>query len=122
MQWDSIPYVGNSEPLYFGPPVGFDSEELDIEGLDEDKKTTKGFKWLPKTESKDTVKTSEEQAEQKPQLCTIVKIWDDSPPTPEQGKTKSGPDGVPSWDEFTQTTTFHGVRYIFDKSPNKLRR
>ena len=127
MEWDSIAYVGSSEPLYFGPLAGYDTDGLDRKGLDQDKKTTKGFKWLSTTESKDQTAASEEKAEQKSPLGPPVKSWDDPPPTPEQGKAKGqglklDPDGVPSWDEFTQTTTFHGVRYIFDKSPNKLRR
>ena len=127
MQWDPISVSGSSEALYFGPLAGYDLEELDRKGLYQDKKTTKGFKWLSKTESKDKVTTSEEKAEEKSQSCPPVKAWDDPPPTPEQGKTegqslKLDSEGVPSWDEFTQTTTFHGVRYIFDKSPNKLRR
>ena len=118
MQWDPISVTGNSEPLYFGPLAGYDTEELDRKGLDQDKKTTKGFKWV----SKDKTTASEEKGQQKYPLGPQVKAWDD-PPTPEQGQgLKLDSDGIPSWDEFTQTTTFHGVRYIFDKSPNKLRR
>ena len=127
MQWDPISVTSNSEPLYFGPRAGYDTEELDRKGLDQDKKTTKGFQWVSTKESKDRTTVSEEKAQQKSPQAYQVKAWDDPPPTPEQGKTKGqglklDPDGVPSWDEFTQTTTFHGVRYIFDKSPNKLRR
>ena len=33
-----------------------------------------------------------------------------------------GPDDVPTWDEFTQNTTFHGIRYVFDRTPFKCRR
>ena len=29
---------------------------------------------------------------------------------------------VQTWDEFTQNTTIHGVKYIFDKDHFKLRR
>ena len=29
---------------------------------------------------------------------------------------------APSWNEFIQTTTIHGVKHIFDPSPFKLRR
>ena len=122
MHWDE--FAGNSESLYFGPLAGYDTEELDRKGLDQDKKTTKGFKWLSKNESVDI---QGGKIEPKSLFSVQVKAWDDPPPTPEQGqKQGQGPkldlDGAPSWDEFTQTTTFHGVRYIFDKSPNKLRR
>ena len=29
---------------------------------------------------------------------------------------------VSSWNEFTQNTTFHGVKYIFEDTPIKMRR
>ena len=29
---------------------------------------------------------------------------------------------VVDWNEFTQNTTFHGVKYIFEESPFRLRR
>ena len=29
---------------------------------------------------------------------------------------------VTDWNEFTQNTTFHGVKYIFEDSPVKMRR
>ena len=29
---------------------------------------------------------------------------------------------VTEWNEFTQNTTFHGVKYIFEESPFRLRR
>ena len=123
MQWDPLSVTGNSEPLYFGPLAGYDTEELDRKGLDQDKKNTKGFKWVSTKESKDKATASEEKVQQKFPSGKPMKAWDYPPPTPEQGQDlKLDPDGVPSWDEFTQTTTFHGVRYIFDKSPNKLRR
>ena len=117
MQWDPVAVTYNSEPFYFGPLSGYDTEKLDKKGLDQDKKNSKGFKWLSKKESMG------DNVEKK----APVNSWDDPPPTPEQGQKQSqslkpDPDGAPSWDEFTQTTTFHGVRYIFDKSPNKLRR
>ena len=44
MPWDPVSVSGSSEPLYFGPLAGYDVEELDRKGLDQDKKTTKGFK------------------------------------------------------------------------------
>ena len=127
MQWDTIAVIDSSDPLYFGPLSGCDTEELDRKGLDQDKKNTKGFKWLSKKEPEGNVLTSEDKVEKKALFSKPVKAWDDPPPTPKPGQKqdqaqKLDPDGVPSWDEFTQTTTFHGVRYIFDKSPNKLRR
>ena len=48
----------SSEPLYFGPLAGYDTEELDRKGLDQDKKNVKGFKWLSKKESIGNVLTS----------------------------------------------------------------
>ena len=30
------------------------------------------------------------------------------------------PDAVPSWNEFTQSTTIHGVKYIFDPRSHSL--
>ena len=42
---------------------------------------------------------------------------------PEVLESQELQDEIPTWDEFTQTTTFHGVRYIFNnKTPFKLRR
>ena len=29
---------------------------------------------------------------------------------------------APTWDEFTQNTTFHGIRYVFDRTQYKFRR
>ena len=34
----------------------------------------------------------------------------------------SGVIKVAKWSEFTQNTTFHGVKYIFDQTPLQLRR
>ena len=31
-------------------------------------------------------------------------------------------EGLPTWSDFTKNTTFHGVKYIFDRRPYKLRR
>ena len=37
--------------------------------------------------------------------------------TDEFGDGSKGPDGKPvTWNEFTQATTFHGIKYIFDPS------
>ena len=47
----------------------------------------------------------------------------------DSGKIKGGSDEdqkdavkVIDWNEFTQNTTFHGVKYIFEDTPIKLRR
>ena len=40
----SINATGNT--LYFGPLAGYDTEELDRRGLNQDKKTLKGFEWF----------------------------------------------------------------------------
>ena len=29
---------------------------------------------------------------------------------------------APSWEEFTKKTTFHGVKYVFDQKPMRMRR
>ena len=29
---------------------------------------------------------------------------------------------LPTWNDFTQNTTFHGIRYIFDKDAIRFRR
>ena len=122
MEWEPITAPGSSESLYFGPLAGYDTEELDRGGLDQDMNTVQDFKWLPEKES--TV-PSEENIEQKIPPGPPIKAWYDPPPTPEQGQKQGqrlDQDAFPTWDEFTQTTTVHGVRYIFDKSTNKLRR
>ena len=33
---------------------------------------------------------------------------------PKQEEVKDPEDQAPSWREFTQNTTFHGIRYVFD--------
>ena len=30
------------------------------------------------------------------------------------------PEAVPTWNEFTQSTTIHGVRYVFDERSNSI--
>ena len=35
---------------------------------------------------------------------------------------KPDPEEVISWNEFAQNTTFHGIKYIFDKKPIGIRR
>ena len=129
--WQQVNTIGSQEPFYFGPLSGYDAEELDRRGLDQDKKTAKGFKWFSKkdklpTHSDNVVSVKIENVPPAPP----TKAWDGPPATPEvdPGKGQHGrsstkyPDEIPTWDEFTQTTTFHAVRYIFDKTPFKIRR
>ena len=119
MAWDPVRAVGATEPLYFGPLAGYDAEELNRRGLDQDKKTAKGFNWF----SKKKPENNAENKNTKP-LGPPSKAWDDSPPTPQVGQwwRKGDPEEIPTWDEFSQKTTFHGVRYIFDKTPFRTRR
>ena len=118
MAWDPVSVIGGTEPLYFGPLAGYDTEELDRRGIDQDKKTTKGFKWMSEAATAKTKATSATSQEKQP--------LDPGPPSSELGQglrsKKFGKDEFPTWDEFTQKTTFHGVRYIFDKTRFKIRR
>ena len=127
--WQPVSTVGSQEPFYFGPLAGYGAEEPDRRGLDQDKKTAKGFKWFSKKEklpsdSNNAVPVTIDNVSPGPP----AKAWDGPPPTPEvdQGQGHDGrssaKDEIPTWDDFTQTTTFHGVRYIFDKTPFKIRR
>ena len=38
------------------------------------------------------------------------------------GPGDSEADRIVTWDDFTQSTTFHGVRYIFQRNHFRLRR
>ena len=50
---------------------------------------------------------------EKPQnVSQTVPAWTDS-------QTE---EGVRTWNEFTQNTTFHGVKYIFERNQHKIRR
>ena len=116
--------VGSKEPFYFGPLAGYGPKEL--EGLE----TGKEFKWLDKlpSDSNNVLSVKIENIPSGPP----TKVREAPPPRPEvdqgKGQCQEGrsstkyPDEIPTWDEFTQTTTFHGVRYIFDKTPFKIRR
>ena len=124
MAWDPVSVIGGTEPLYFGPLAEYDTEELDRRGIDQDKKTTKGFKWISAVTgsaeaASGKTKTSSATSQEKQPL-------DPGLPSSElsQGlrSKKLGRDELPTWDEFTQKTTFHGVRYIFDKTRFKIRR
>ena len=58
MAWDPVSVIGGTEPLYFGPLAGYDTEELDRRGIDQDKKTIKGFKWVSATVRETEVTTN----------------------------------------------------------------
>lgn len=45
-----------------------------------------------------------------------------SPGVGPEEEDRPAPEDVPTWDEFAQKTTFHGVRYMFDKTPFRVRR
>ena len=120
MSWDPVSAVGTAEPLYFGPLSGYDTTELDKRGLDQDKKTAQGFKWFPK-------KTQlEKKPDDKNPVGRPVKAWEESSSTLALNKGQDSKntdlDDMPTWDEFSQKTTFHGVRYIFDRTQFKIRR
>ena len=110
MSWDPN-VVSGDEPLYFGPEAGHDTEELDRRGLDQDKKPSD----YKNSFSDSTAENSHAE-----------RHLDGPPQSPEVGQCRCYCQGqgedVPTWDEFTQTTTFHGVRYIFDKTPCRIRR
>ena len=95
--WDQVKALGNKEPLYFGPLSQCNTEALEKRGLNQDKKSKKGFKWTSGKASE--TENIENHASSKE--CAI---------------------DIPTWDAFIDTTTFHGVRYIFSKSSGKLRR
>ena len=126
MAWDPVSVIGGTEPLYFGPLAGYDTEELDRRGLDQDKKTTKGFKWVSAGagETEATTKTRTKISATAP--LQEKQPLDPGPPSLDLDEghrsKKFGQDELPTWDEFTQKTTFHGLRYIFDKTRFKIRR
>ena len=99
--WDQVKTLGNKEPIYFGPLSDSNTEELGQKVSDQDNKSTTGFKWTPRTVPNSVGKNSNVEHKGSPQECAI---------------------DIPTWDAFTNTTTFHGVRYIFSKSSCKLRR
>lgn len=49
---------------------------------------------------------------------------DTNPPSKGNGGYETGKqhDEVVTWDIFTKNTTFHGVKYVFDKSTYRFRR
>ena len=126
MSSNQISVVEIGDPMYFGPLAGYNTEELDRRGLDQDKKVVQGFRWTSqdlgiKYEMKlegnggDTPTSPPHlSARQKCQCQCQCKAQ-----SPARGSII---DEVPTWDEFTQNTTFHGIRYIFDPSAYRMRR
>ena len=49
--WDPVAAVETPDAWYFGPLAGYDIEELDRRGLDQDKKYLKGFKWVSQNDT-----------------------------------------------------------------------
>ena len=117
MAWDStLGTTGNA--LYFGPLAGYNTEELDRRGLDQDKKTLKGFKWFSLKDSIPSSSTSTTTSQEK-----VTSESNKKRSNPDEGSAaQNGTKNIPTWDVFTRTTTFHGIRYIFDKTPFRLRR
>ena len=99
--WDQVKAFGNEEPVYFGPLSDENTEELEQRALGQDKKTTKGFEWTSGKGSTSVSKSTNMDIQESPKDCAIE---------------------IPSWDDFTNATTFHGVKYIFSKSSGKVRR
>ena len=117
MAWDpTLSTTGNA--LYFGPLAGYNTEELDRRGLDQDKKTLKAFKWFSLKDSIPASSTSTNTLPEKVNSESNEKHSNRVKGSASQSESEN----VPTWDVFTRTTTFHGIRYIFDKTAFRLRR
>ena len=57
-----------------------------------------------------------------PQDAAGIKRAAESPSYRGSEEEDGGVIKVAKWSEFTQNTTFHGVKYIFDQTPLQLRR
>ena len=99
--WDQVKPLGNKELIYFGPLSDSNPDELGQKVSDQDKKSATSFKWTSRTVPNSVGKNGNVENKGSQQECAI---------------------DIPTWDAFTNTTTFHGVRYIFSKSSSKLRR
>ena len=121
MAWDPIKVVGVTEPLYFGPLAGYDTDEF-YRSWDQDKKTAKEFKWFSENKTANYALKDKTETKNTNLHGHLFTVWDDPPPQVDQDWRKGDPEDVPTWDEFSQKTTFHGVRYIFDKTPFRTRR
>ena len=104
--WDQVKTVDLNEPMYLGPLYSFNISEWDKRDVEQTKKK-KSFKWISKRRkgTKEVI----------PGLSPRTK--GEVVPSLQEVKLD-----VRSWGELTRTTTFHGVRFIFDKTPFKLRR
>ena len=96
--WDSgIDYGAfmYDNPAFNSTVYGFDNSENKNPNIGDEEKNTK--KKLVKTES--------------------VKLM------PEEKVVQKSPDVLgeaPSWDEFTNKTTFHGIKYVFDRNSSGM--
>ena len=123
MSWDPLSAVGSNEPLYFGPLAGYDNEELDRKGLEQDKKTANGFKGFSNEKSFKNDTKSKTKLDSKTLLSHPAKAWEEFSQTKTEIKSQNQHlEDTPTWDEFSRKTTFHGVRYIFHRSTSKIRR
>ena len=95
--------------MHFGPLAGYDTDELDRKGLDQEKKTLRGFEWFSLMDSIVASTT--------PTLTIIeeeIFKYSDQDQYHKQGehqrlKRKKSVKDLPTWYNFTQTTTFHGT-------------
>ena len=122
MAWDPIKAVGPTEPLYFGPLAGYNTDEFGRRGLDQDKNTAKGIKCFSENKIANYALKDNTETKSTNSYVPPFTTWDDPPPRVGQEWRKGDAEEVPTWDEFSQKTTFHGVRYIFDKTPFRTRR
>ena len=111
MSWqinsEPIPFSSSEETqggLTFGPLAGYEKEQL-CETINTDTDTG-----VISKKSGGPVKAA----------------WYDDPPEAGQAgplpPKPVDPEELVSWDQFTQSTTFHGVKYIFGAQQFKLRR
>ena len=139
MALDPLSSYGGKDVYYFGPLAGYSTQELDERGLDQDKKDTRGFVWtseknrdvysgisMPNTKDFQYFgftprhymgNKNQEQVNENKILKGRSQSYKDYGENWDEVKVN-----VPMWMEFTQRTTFHGIRYIFDPSPYRMRK
>ena len=103
--WDQIKTIYGNDSMYSWSWYAFNANEWDMRDVDQTKKNS--FKRMSKG--------NKESIDEVPVVYS--RMEEEVDPPSEEVKLD-----VPSWGEFTQTTTFHGVKYIFNKTPSKLRR
>ena len=117
IMWNEAQTVGSEGPVYFGPLAPYDRTDYERKTSRYDKsfgqKSTRvkeiheAFSAIvsqtgnAQSGSANTGSAQQEPKEQQQQEIAI---------------------NIPTWDDFTQTTTLHGVRYIFEQTHFKLRR